>query len=253
MESRLYFSLCLSKHDHSRVWWIKSTEHSVIPTDPSPAPKRYCCHPGGLFCRQQCEGLLGCWSDQGGWGKELLSWRSVSPLIMLEWEPLMGRAEGETAEPFPSPPPGHPPPPPPHTLSCGQMKQWPWSWHESWTVVLLLQHPTERLKHRKSKRPLNSPAVLWQKTTQPFPVLFSFFAGVLHKPQDSKGREFHPKPCCCRCAPPGSLWGAHGNLTAGPLLQVGKRLSVRAAAPQYCYSLPLKTSKTPHSSSLLSP
>ena len=190
------------------------------------------CHPGGLFCRGQREGLVGGWSDQDGQGQKLLSRRSNSALVTLKWALLMGRAERQKPHSLFLHPLEQTVCPPPQTLSWGQMKQWLWLWDGSWTMPLLLQCPTERLKHRKSKRPLNSPAVLWQKTAQSFPALFSFFAGVLHKPQDSKGREFRPKSCCCcHCAPPGSLWGAHGNLTAGPFLQVAKRLSVRVATP----------------------
>lgn len=113
---------------------------------------------------------------------------------------------------------------PTHRLWC-QGNRWLWPWDARWTAALLLQWQ----KTRNSKRPLSSPAVLWQKTTQSSPVLFNF-AGVLHKPQESKGREFHPDPSCYCCVLPGFLWGVHGKLTAGPPLQAGKRLSVKTAA-----------------------
>lgn len=192
-------------------------ECSVIPTDLSPAPKRHC----RLFCRGQSEGLVGGWSHPSKWmGAELLSWRSIFPFVMLQWALLMGRAGRENHRAFFS------------TLLSNlthkhwcQGNQWLWPWDARWTAALLLQWP----KTRNSKRPLSSPAVVWQKTTQSSPVLFNF-AGVLHKPQESKGREFHPDPSCYCCILPGLLWVVHGKLTAGPLLQVGKRLSVKAAA-----------------------
>lgn len=130
--------------------------------------------------------------------------------------------EGRTTEPFPPFSWAIPHKP---LVSQGWGYQWLWPWDERWTAALLLLWP----KTSNSKRLLNSPAVLWQKTTQSSPVLFNF-AGILHKPQEWKGREFRPDPSCYCCALPGFLWGVHGKLTAGPLLQVGKRLSVKAAA-----------------------
>lgn len=164
--------------------------------------------------------------------------------LMLEWALLMGRARrGEPQslflhsleQPFA------------HSVLWCQGNQWLWPWDERWTAAQLLLWP----KSRNSKRPLNSPDVLWQKTTQSSPVLFSF-AGVLHKPQDQSGESFIQTPAAA---------AFYLAFFEEPMESSQQVLSTRWAKDcqsrqQLHNTLTVslwKHPKTPHSSSLLSP